>query len=137
MKLIVDSSPLLAHLDADDLRHAECRQLLETYAGSLVVPTLCIAEVSHFAARHLGLRAELCFLESIDAGALLVEHVLPVDVRRMNKLVSIYGRLPLGAVDASVIAVAERLGVATIATMDRDRFGAVRPAHVEKFEFLP
>ena len=45
--------------------------------------------------------------------------------------------MPLGTVDASVIALAERLKVAQIATLDHRHFSVVRPAHVESFELLP
>ena len=40
-------------------------------------------------------------------------------------------------VDASVIACAERIGVAEVATVDRNHFGTVRPAHVPSFTLLP
>ena len=45
--------------------------------------------------------------------------------------------LPLGAADASVIAVAERLGVHQVATFGHRHFTIVRPRHVEALEFLP
>ncbi len=48
-----------------------------------------------------------------------------------------YADFPLGLVDASVIAVAERLGAADIATLDRRHFSVVRPAHVPAFRLLP
>jgi predicted nucleic acid-binding protein len=44
---------------------------------------------------------------------------------------------PLGTVDASLIALAERLPTKRIATLDRRHFSVVRPAHVEAFELLP
>jgi hypothetical protein len=44
------------------------------------------------------------------------------------KLVSRDRDLPLGTVDASTFA--ERLGIVTIATLDRRRVGVVRPARV-------
>ncbi len=56
---------------------------------------------------------------------------------RIAELVSVYRDLPLGTVDASVVAAAERLGVTEIATLDRRHFGVVRPAHVDAFELLP
>jgi predicted nucleic acid-binding protein len=55
----------------------------------------------------------------------------------MVKLVAQYHDLPLGTVDASVIAAAERLGVTEIATVDRRHFSVVRPAHVIAFELVP
>jgi uncharacterized protein len=36
-----------------------------------------------------------------------------------------------------VIALAERLGAATIATLDKRHFGVVRPRHVESFTLVP
>lgn len=55
----------------------------------------------------------------------------------MAELVQQYADMDLGTTDASVIAVAERLGVTDIATIDRRHFTAVRPRHVEAFTMLP
>lgn len=44
---------------------------------------------------------------------------------------------PLGTVDASVVAVAERFDTDRVATLDRKHFGLVRPAHVGSFALLP
>jgi predicted nucleic acid-binding protein len=43
----------------------------------------------------------------------------------------------LGLVDASIVAIAERLKVRVLATTDRRHFGAVRPRHVERFTLVP
>lgn len=137
MSLLVDSGPLVALLDADDDRHAECCQLLETYPGSLVVPILCVTEVTHIAARQLGPRAQLRFLEAIKEGALIVDQFFSEDLPRIEELIATYSVLPLDAVGASVVALAERLGVEVVATLDRYRFSAIRPTHVEKLKLLP
>ncbi len=55
----------------------------------------------------------------------------------MAELVERYADLRLGATDASVIATAERLGITTLATIDRRNFTIVRPNHVEAFELVP
>ena len=44
---------------------------------------------------------------------------------------------PLGGTDASVVALAERLGAEAVVTLDRRHFGAVRPRHRKAFELLP
>lgn len=49
----------------------------------------------------------------------------------------IYADLPLGAVGASVIAVAERLRLADVATLDRRHFTIVRPGHIAVLNLLP
>jgi len=38
---------------------------------------------------------------------------------------------------AWIVAAAERLGVGTIATLDRRHFTVVRPAHKNAFELVP
>ncbi len=45
--------------------------------------------------------------------------------------------LGLGTVDASIIAVAERMNITTIATMNRRDFLVVKPAHTIAFEIVP
>jgi uncharacterized protein len=45
--------------------------------------------------------------------------------------------MPLGAVDASVIAVAERLKLTDVATLDRRHFTVVRPNRTTALNLLP
>ena len=44
---------------------------------------------------------------------------------------------PSSLVEASVIAIAERLEQDTIATLDRRHFSVVRPLHVDAFTLVP
>jgi predicted nucleic acid-binding protein len=59
------------------------------------------------------------------------------DWLRIAELVATYRDLPMGTVDASVIAAVERLGLSEIATVDRRHFGVVRPRHVDAFTLVP
>ena len=52
-------------------------------------------------------------------------------------LVEQYADLGLGFVDASIVAVAERMGVVALATLNHRDFHAVRPNHVEAFDLVP
>ena len=61
----------------------------------------------------------------------------PFEWTRVADLIRTYADLPLGVVDAEVVAVAERLGTTQIATLDRRHFNVVRPVHVAAFELLP
>jgi predicted nucleic acid-binding protein len=56
---------------------------------------------------------------------------------RARDLIRTYADLPLGVVDASVIAVAERLRATQIATLDVRHFTIVRPSHHPSFQLLP
>lgn len=59
------------------------------------------------------------------------------DYRRAAEHVRTYQDLPLGTTDATVIAVAERLGVTDVATLDRRHFTVVRPRHTGALFLLP
>lgn len=101
------------------------------------MPVLVITEVAYLLATRLGARAEVQFLGDLASGALTPLQVEPDDWLRMAELVATYNDLPLGTVDASVVAAAERLGVTTIATLDRRHFGVVRPRHARAFDIVP
>lgn len=84
-----------------------------------------------------GQRAESAFLRALGNGDFELTELLPRDSERMAELVEQYADLPLGTTDASVIALAERLEVAEVATLDRRHFSVVRPRHVSALMLLP
>jgi uncharacterized protein len=135
--VVVDAGPLFAYVDADDKFHAQCLSFFENYAGALVVPQLVVAEVAYLLVSRLGTKAELLFLADITSGAFSAEPVQPGDWLRITELVKRYEDFPLGTVDASVIACAERLGTRAVATLDYRHFGAVHPRHVDAFDLVP
>ncbi len=96
-----------------------------------------ITEVAYLLATRLGWEAESRFLGDLGSGALVLEPLHPADPLRMVELVAQYHDLPLGTVDSSVIAAAERLGITEVATVDRRHFSVVRPAHCKAFTLRP
>jgi len=80
---------------------------------------------------------EVAFLRSIAAGELELAVLTVADVARMAELTERYADLGLGGTDASLVALAERLGLTTLATFDRRHFTVVRPAHTPGFTLLP
>lgn len=96
-----------------------------------------ITEVVYLIGSRLGPEAEVRFLGDLAAGEFTVDPVAAADWLRIAELVSQYRELPLGSVDASVVATAERLDLHQIATVDRRHFSIVRPAHVSSFDLLP
>ena len=132
---VVDAGPLYAAADSDDQDHGASVAALSRNDLRLVVPALVVAEASYFVGRRLGARAERRFLDGV--GALDVEGPTPQDFKRMAELVEIYADFPLGAADASVVALAERLDAPVVITLDRRHFAAVVPRHLPAFELLP
>ena len=61
----------------------------------------------------------------------------PNDWQRVAELVEQYADMDLGTVDAVIIAIAERLSVTTLATINPRDFRVVKPAHCGAFELVP
>lgn len=137
MALILDTGPLLAGLDAADPDHERCATLIAEAREDLVVPGLVLAELDYWCRRRLPAEAWLVFLDDLIAGAYRAEHPSDADLRRCRALGETYADLGLGVVDASIVALAERLGEEKLATLDHRHFGAVRAEHVEALRLLP
>lgn len=111
--------------------------MLETYSGALLIPTLVVTEVVYLLATRLGWQPEVRFLGDLAAGNFTLEPVHAADLIRIAELVARYHDLPLGSVDASVVAAAERRRIVDIATLDHRHFRVVHPAHTDAFHLLP
>ncbi len=136
--VIVDTGVLYALADRRDAHHAACLRWLISARPPLLVPPLVVAEACYLIGRHLGQAAEATFLDELKpGGAFSLAELLPADLARMAVLVRRYAELRLGGTDASVVALAERLGVDQVATVDRRHFSVVRPAHVDALTLLP
>ena len=98
---------------------------------------MVVAETGWLISRQLGALAEAELYRSVLEGELQVEPLGPDDWERISDLTEKYADNDLGGVDSSLIAVAERLRLDTIATLDQRHFRAVRPKHVKAFKLVP
>ena len=138
--IVCDTGALVAAADRDEEHNRACTDLftgLHLAARPILVPVPVVAEVGYLLSRAAGAQVEAGFLRSIVSGTFTVVDLQTSDSDRMADLVETYADFPLGTTDAAVIAVAERLGVREIATVDHRHFRAVRPRHAEAFALLP
>lgn len=135
--ILADSSGTVAGLLPPDRWHAVASSFLASNHEAVVLPSTTVAEVAYFLGERSTARVEAQFLRGVAAGVYPVLDPLPADYLRAADLVEQYADFPLGTVDALIVAMAERLGVTTIFTLDRRRFGAVKPAHCESFTLVP
>ena len=138
--IVCDTGPLVAAALSNDQHHKACVELfteLHVMRREILVPATVVAEVGYRLAREAGSRVESLFLRSLAEDDFTYVELTAADFSRMAELVVTYASLPLGTTDASVIAVAERLGLAEIATLDRRHFTVVRPRHADALTPLP
>ena len=138
--IVCDTGPLVAAALSNDSDHQACADLfsqLHDARTELLVPATVVAEVGYLLAREAGPRVESLFLQSLADGDFSAVDLTAGDYARMAELVVTYGDLPLGTTDASVIAIAERLKLTDVATLDRRHFTVVRPTHTSTLTLLP
>lgn len=138
--IVCDTGPLVAAALANDDHHHVCVELftgLHLARRPLLVSATVAAEVGYLLGREAGPKVESLFLDSLAAGDFALVDLTIADYARMAELVRRYGDLPLGTTDASVIAVAERLDITEVATLDRRHFTVVRPRHATALTLLP
>jgi len=119
--IVCDTGPLVAAALSNDADHPACVRLfseLHAAGRELLVPATVVAEVGYLLAREAGPRVESLFLRSLADGDFATVELTPADYARMADLVLTYGDLPLGTTDASVVAIAERLKLTDVATLD-------------------
>jgi predicted nucleic acid-binding protein len=136
--IILDTGVVLAAADADDRHHASAVALLNGLSGDeLVLPAPVIAESAWMIESRLDPATEAAFIESVALGEFTVADLGSEDYERCAELILTYAVLGLGVVDASVVAVAERLDITTVATLNHRDFRVVRPAHTAAFVLRP
>lgn len=134
--LLVDTNILVAAADTSTPEHAACAGVLDGHA-ELLVPTPVAVETAWMIESRLGAEAEASFVAAVAASEIEVVDLTAADWLRCRDLIVQYADLRLGLVDASVVAVAERLKITTIATLNRRDFAVVRPAHCDVLTLIP
>jgi predicted nucleic acid-binding protein len=123
--IVADTGAILALIDADDGHHATLVTAYREDPSAWILPWAVLPEVDYLLGAHLGPRAQDAFLSDLGRGEWVVDWGGEADLRRASEIASRYKALRLGLVDAAVIAAAERLRAAAIATLDLRHFGTV------------
>jgi predicted nucleic acid-binding protein len=134
---IIDSGFLYALIDDADAHSLSVRGALNTVFEPIILPSPAITEVAYFVQKRLGQSALATFLTDLEKMNIAIEHPLSADLRRASKIISDYADQKIDFVDALIVAMAERLNVTKILTIDRRHFSVFRPQHCEAFELLP
>jgi predicted nucleic acid-binding protein len=131
--LICDTGALLDYVVKGAADHRAFREAIDR-ARTRYVPGLVLAEVDHFLRHERG--AMRLLLADLARGAFTYA---PPALHLLSRAMEIdreYAPLKLGLVDASIVALAEEIGVTRIATRDVRDFSAVQLADGQRFELV-
>jgi uncharacterized protein len=131
--LICDTGALLDYLVAGAPDHQRFRHAIDR-ARTRYVPALVAAEVDYFLRNER--EAMNAFVGDLTSGAFTYAPPTVDQLARAMDVDRRYGDLGLGLVDASVIVLAEDLGIRRLATRDVRHFAAVRLRDGTAFELV-
>ena len=118
---LTDTGPLVALLDRDDARHADCvaaaRQLP---SGPLLTTWPCFTEAMYLLGSVGGFRYQEELWKVHGAGRLVLHDLTTAEVGRMAALMRKYQDQLMDLADASLVAVAESRALGRIFTLDSD-----------------
>jgi len=136
MFAVADTSYVLAIAISTDQAHEACRAVHRQHT-IIYLPQTTLTEVAYLLTRERGNRVTADFLLNLPKTKYRLEGLTPEDIRRTGELLQIYADSRVDFVDATVVAVAERLNITHILTLDQRDFHIVRPKHTPYFEILP
>jgi predicted nucleic acid-binding protein len=133
--IVIDTSVVVAAMNRRDDHHEAVARWLATTTGALITSPLALAEMDYLVTRHGGVAAAQRLYDDFDAGAYRIEW-WPASLYDSIEVAREYRGL--GLADASLVAIAGRLGVTEIATLDERHFRPLRPLTGEDaFRLLP
>jgi len=137
MTAILDTSFLFALTDQSDGNHRQVLAIAQRVDELLVLPVVVLPEVCYLIASRLGHQAMRRFVSSMTPDAIQLEPVTTEDLVRVHRILEDYADSQLDFTDAAIVAIAERLAITRVYTLDRRDFSIIRPSHCDYFELLP
>jgi uncharacterized protein len=131
--LICDTGALLDYLVESAPDHEPFRETIDQ-ARTRFVPALVLAEVDYFLRDER--RAMRAFIQDLERGAFTYAPATLDQLSRAMEIDRRYADLGIGLVDASVVTLAEDLGIRRLATRDIRHFSAVRLRDGRAFELV-
>lgn len=122
---LLDTGPLVAYLDSKDSGHVEVAACLDTFSGQLATTNAVITEAMHFVGASTGgprLLAEFAAASRME----VYDFAQPPELHEAASLMEQYRDTPMDYADATLLLLAEGLGVRDIVTLDRRGFSTYR-----------
>ena len=132
---MLDTGPIVAHLDAGDQWHVRCAKVWPTVARRCVTTEAVVTEACHLVLRGGGGAAlPLQFLLAAEIPIVALD---PPAQRHAASLMDRYADVPMDYADATLVVVSEALRMRRVFTTDRRGFGAYRIGRGKGFAMIP
>jgi predicted nucleic acid-binding protein len=137
MSQLLDTGFLYALINQRESRHLDVLKAAETIQGTIYLPTVVTTEVAYLVQRDLGSQALADFVDMLAKESFVLVEPNPLDYQRAAAVIRQYADSHIDFVDAVLVAIAERLNIQRVLTIDTRHFRLFRPNHCIAFELLP
>jgi predicted nucleic acid-binding protein len=135
--IVLDTSGLLAALDADQRHHEQAREVLAADPGPFLLSPFVLAELDYLLLERVGVDAERALLDEVAGGVYDLAAFGVEEVAEAAELVGRYRDLRIGLADASVVVIAAAGRTTRLLTLDERHFRPMRPLWGDAFTLLP
>ena len=132
---LLDTGPLVAYVDAADPAHRTVVECLDEFSGRLHTTGAVVTEAMHLVSEDShGPEVLVEFLNASGTG--IVAAMQPVQLRPAVALMKKYRDTPMDFADATLVLLADELGLTEILTLDRRGFSTYRTATGKGFRLV-
>ena len=135
--IILDTSGLLAAIDAGQRQHEAARRALTSAPPPWVLSPFVLAELDYLLGARISQKAERALLAEVGRGVYRLEALDADDIAAAERVIAQYADLQLGLADASIVVLATRYAVRDLLSLDERHFRAVRGPNGRPFRLLP
>jgi uncharacterized protein len=136
-KSIFDTGFLYAYFDKTDAHHESCDKIFLRESLNALLPDVVLPELAHLILRRLNVEKLTNFLRSVANGDFELVRTTEADLERAAEILEKYNDNNIDLVDACIVAIAKRLEIEKILTVDQRHFGVFKPTHCASFMLLP
>lgn len=134
--ILVDTSGLLGALNEREPQHRACRNVLDGHRD-LVLSPFVLAEADYLVTTRVGVDAELALLEDVAAGAYELAPFDREELGQARTLLERYRDLDIGLTDASILVLADKLGIDAVLSLDERHFRTARTPSGRSLTIFP
>ena len=135
--ILLDTSGLLAAIDASQRQHDSARRALESAEPPWCLSPFVLAELDYLLATRVSQAVERALLAEVGRGVYRLEAFDASDIEAAERLIGRYRDVEIGLADASLVVLANRYGVRDLLTLDERHFRALRGPGGRPFRLLP
>lgn len=135
-KVIADTGFIVALANKSDSHHQKVKNIYLQHQN-IIMPQTVLAEVAYLIGRESGIETLAKFLQGMMQSRFLMTALNQEDIQKTAEILHRYQDSRIDFVDATVMAIAERLNIITVLTLDRRDFTIYKPSHCSAFTLLP